>query len=75
MEKLLDLLKECCPGIDFETETALVDNGILTSLDIVSIVVTLNDTYDISITVDDLEPENFNSAENIYELIQRLLDE
>lgn len=75
MEELLNLLKECCPGIDFESETALVDDGILTSLDIVSIVVTLNDAYGISITVDDLEPENFNSAAQIHQLIQRLLDE
>lgn len=72
MKELLEILETCCPDVDFEHETALIDGGILTSLDIVMIVGELNDAYDISITVDELEPENFNSAEAILALVERL---
>lgn len=72
MKELLEILETCCPDVDFEHETALIDDGILTSLDIVMIVGELNDAYDISITVDELEPENFNSAVAILALVERL---
>lgn len=72
MKELLEILETCCPDVDFEHETALIDDGILTSLDIVMIVGELNDAYDISITVDELEPEKFNSAEAILALVERL---
>lgn len=72
MDELLRILEGCCPDVDFETETALIDEGILSSLDIVMIVGELNDVYDIAISVDDLEPENFNSADAIFELVERL---
>lgn len=72
MKELLEILETCCPDVDFEHETALIDDGILTSLDIVMIVGELNDAYDISITVDELESENFNSAEAILALVERL---
>lgn len=72
MEELIHILESCCPDVDFEKETALIDNGILSSLDVVMIVGELNDAYDITITVDALEPENFNSAAAIYALVERL---
>ncbi|NLD86664.1 MAG: acyl carrier protein [Clostridiales bacterium] len=75
MKDLLNLLNECCPDVDFENETSLIDDGVHTSLDIVMIVGELNDVYDISITVDELEPENFNSASAIFALVERLRNE
>ena len=70
-EEILNILKEICPGVDFENETALIDDGLVDSLDIVSIVTELMDTFDVEITVEDLQPENFNSVDAIVELIQR----
>ena len=70
-EQILDILKEICPGIDFERETALIDDGLVDSLDIVSIVTELMDTFDVEISVEDLQPENFNTVDAIVELIER----
>ncbi len=69
-EELLQILTEAVPGVDFEAEPALVDDEILESLDIVTIVSEIKDVFDVEITVDDLVPENFNSVEAILALIQ-----
>ena len=69
-EELLQILTEAVPAVDFEAETALVDDEILESLDIVTIVSEIKDVFDVEITVDDLVPENFNSVEAILALIQ-----
>ncbi len=72
MEKLMELLRELRPDVDFENETALVDDGILGSFDITSLVNELMDEFDIELDMADLEPESFNSAEAMWELIQSL---
>lgn len=72
MEELLRIMSEVRPDIDFETETRLIDDEMLDSLDIVAIVTDVNDEFDVEINVNDLLPENFNSAEALYELIRRL---
>ena len=69
-ERVIAILSEICPGVDFEHETALIDDGLVDSLDIVSIVTELMDTFEVEITVDDLQPENFNSVDAIVRLIQ-----
>jgi len=74
MEELMEILRELRPDVDFETETALVDDGVLSSFDITALVNELMDEFDVEISMADLEPENFNSAEAIYEFIQSLLD-
>ena len=71
MEELLKVLQDACPAIDFTASDALVDDGIVDSLDLVTIVTALMDAYDAEISVDDLVPENFNSLGAIYELIER----
>ena len=69
-EQLMQILTECCPDIDFETEVALIDDGILESLDIVMIVCEIKDVLDVESTVDDLVPENFNSVDQILALVE-----
>lgn len=69
MEQLLKILNETCPGIDFENETALIDDGLLESLDIVTIVGEIMDEFGIELNVDDLLPENFNSVQAMMALI------
>lgn len=70
MEELLEILSEVKPGVDFKSEKALIDDGILDSLDIISIISEIADEYDVRISPEDILPENFNSAEAIMELIK-----
>ncbi len=74
MEKILEILNGIRSDIDFENEDKLIDDGILDSFDIVSIVGELCEEYDITITVDQLEPENFNSAKAMLDLVNEILD-
>lgn len=75
MEKILEILNSVRDDIDYAKEDKLIDNNILDSFDIVSIVSELCDAYDITITVDEMEPANFNSAEAIHALVERLIEE
>ena len=58
-------------NVDFENETALIDDGLLESLDIVAIVGEFNEEFDVEISVEDLLPENFNSVDAMVELITK----
>ncbi len=69
-EKLMNILAEICPEVDFDSETALIDDGLLESLDIVMIVTEVMQEFGVELTVDDLLPENFNSADALLSLIE-----
>ena len=69
-EQIIETLTEICPGVDFEQETSLIDDGLIDSLDIVAVVTELMEAFDVELGVDDLTPENFNSVEAIEELIE-----
>ena len=71
-ERVLAILQGVRDDVDFEGEMALIDDGILDSFDIISIVGELNDEFDIEITADELEPENFNTLDAIVELVSSL---
>ena len=75
MEELLEILQDIKPGVDFENETALINNGVLDSLDIIKLVGQISDEFDVEVEVTDLVPANFNSAKAMYAMIQRLEDE
>ena len=74
-ERLLKILSELRPEVDFTSETALVDDGILDSFDMVAVVTEINDEFDVRIGIENLVPENFNSVDSIIELIERLQEE
>ncbi len=73
MDRLLEILTDLRPDVDFETEKSLVDDNIFDSFDIISLIGAIDEEYDIEIGVEDIVPENFNSAESIDELIQKYL--
>ncbi|MBO5274652.1 MAG: acyl carrier protein [Clostridia bacterium] len=70
MEKLYEILENICPGIDVRSE-ALVDDGLIDSFDIVALVGEIMDEFGVELNVDDILPENFNSADAIMSLIER----
>ena len=70
MDKLIAILSDLHPDVDFETETGLIDNGILDSFDVVTIVAEVDDTFDVQIPAEELIPDNFNSVEAINKLIE-----
>ena len=74
-EKIMSILCDVCPEVDFETATELIDEGILDSFSVIQIVTNLMEEFDIYIDADDIEPENLNSFEAICELVQQKIDE
>ena len=72
MNELLTILRELHPDIVFETATGLVEDSVLTSLDIVTIVTEVADRLDVNIPAEEILPENFDSAAALWQLIQRL---
>ncbi|MBP3352768.1 MAG: acyl carrier protein [Lachnospiraceae bacterium] len=72
MEELLKILSELHPEVDFENEKSLLDNNIFDSFDIISVIAEVSEQFDVVVSAEDIIPDNFNSAEAIYELILRL---
>lgn len=75
METLIEILKDIQPGVNYETAKNLVDGHLLSSLSIIALIAELEDEFDISIPAVEIIPANFNSAEAMYSLIQRLQEE
>ena len=75
METVLEILAKVKPNVDFKNATAIVDDGLLDSMDIVMLVGELNDEFDINITLPYIKPENFKSVESIYHMVQEILED
>ena len=75
MEQLLEILEGLHPEVDFELADDLIDGKIFDSFDIVTLVAEINAEFDVAIPAEELIPDNFNSAEALWELIQRLDEE
>ena len=72
MEKIYQILSSLHPDVDFTNHTTLIDDEVLDSFDIVTIVGEINFEFGVEIGVEDLQPDNFNSAEAMMALITRL---
>lgn len=75
MEELLEILNEIDDSIDYENETALIDDQLLDSFAIITLVSELEDAFDISIEASETMPVNFNSAKAIWAMVQRLQED
>ena len=75
MEALLQCLQDLHPEIDFETCDGLLDEEILDADDLETLLSVIARVYDVQIPEEEITAENFNSAETIYDLIERLQDE
>lgn len=72
MEKLITALEECFPSINFTEEKKLYSDGILDSLAMVEIISILANQFDVVVTMDYMDPENFESVETIWNMIREL---
>lgn len=75
MDALLEILSDLHPEVDFETCDTLIDDEILDSFDIVSLIAEISNEFDVTISAKDIIPDNFNSAQALWALIERLEDE
>ena len=75
MQELIEKLQKIKKGVDFENETELFDDGLLDSFDVVKIISMLDEQYDITVPLSQIVPENFNSAQAIWDMMQRLEEE
>lgn len=73
-ETILDILNTVKPGVDFDSETAIIDKGLLESFDIIRLVSMLADEFDVEFTAAELIPENFNSVDAIERIVRELED-
>ena len=71
----MEFLEELHPDVDFETCDTLIDDGILDSFDIITIISEVADMFDVTISAEYIVPENFNSAQALWEMVQRLQEE
>lgn len=74
MNELMEILEDICPDVDFENEKTLIDDKLLSSFDILSIISEISDVFDITLTPAEIIPKNFNSAEALWEMICSLKD-
>ena len=74
LDAVIAMLSDINDEVDFSTEDKLVDNRILDSFDILSVISAIDDEFDVSVPAKEIVPENFNSAQDIYEMIGRLAD-
>ena len=75
MEKLIEILEDIKPDVDYATCTSLIDSHILESLDIISLIAELEEEFDITIPAIEIIPDNFNSAERMMKMIERLQED
>ena len=75
MERLIEILEEIQPEVDYATCTDLIDGHHLDSLSIISLVAEIEDEFDVTIPTVEISPENFNSAKNLWAMIVRLQEE
>lgn len=72
MEKLLALLKQVRSDVDFEKELSLIDDGVLDSIDVLAIVNGIKSEFGVEMSIADIDPDDFNSAETMFSLISRM---
>ena len=75
MDELLEILEDINPDVDYANETQLIDGRILDSLSIITLVSEITDAFDIEVGPEYLVPENFNSVEAMWAMIQKLQED
>ncbi len=75
MENLYEILRNINEDVDYENSTDLIDSHQLDSLSIIALIADIEDEFDITIPAAEIIPQNFNSANTMYQMILRLQEE
>ncbi|CAM2741851.1 MULTISPECIES: hypothetical protein [Slackia] len=75
LDAVIEMLEDVKEGVDYRNATALVDNREIDSFDILAIISAIDDEFDLSVPAKDIVPANFNSAQSLCALINRLAEE
>ena len=73
MDELLKLLQEIQPNVDFKNESDLLESGLLDSFSVVMIIDAICQHYNIELSADDIDPDNFQSVQTIWEMIEKYI--
>ena len=74
-KRLIEILEELQPEVDYYTCTELIDGHYLDSLTILSLIAEIEDEYDITVPTVEIIPQNYNTEKSIWEMIERLKEE
>ena len=74
-EQIIEILEDIQPEADYETCQTLIDDHILTSLDVLSLVAELEDEFDVTIPTVEIIRSYFNSVDAIAAMVDRLQEE
>ena len=74
MDRIIELLQEIKEDIDYANETALIDDELLDSFDILQLISAIDDEFDVSIPAAMIIPQNFNSVEALWNMVQELME-
>jgi len=72
MDKLLEILNEIKDTVDWENESAIIDDELIDSIDLTGLIAEIEDAFEVEIGMDEIVPENFNSVEAMMDMISRL---
>lgn len=72
MEQIVEIIREICPTIGELEGVKLVTDKIIDSVELVQIISDLEEAFQVEIDMEDIVPENFDTVEAIWKLIQQL---
>ena len=75
MDKVIEILNGLKSGVDFTKVDNIVSGKVLDSIGITSLIVALEDEFDIEIGMEYMENKNFESAANIWEMVEEIQEE
>lgn len=72
MDELIELLKTLKSDVDYLNCEELIDGGIFGSFEIIQAITEIEEKFGVAIMPDDINPDNFNSAKSMWEMITKL---
>lgn len=75
MDKLIEILEDIKPDVDYKNCENLIDGHYLDSLSIISLVAEIEDEFDVTVPAVEIVPKNFNSVKAMWSMIERLQED